>query len=228
MYNIKRPTSYSESHIQLPRIQSSLQSLIEDIPRTPPASPPLTQKPTAKAIIAWPSSDRVMTMCLQICVHLTLISLFETIFFWQFVSQTEDTALTSLITDYVSDLTNSCVALTPAQRSVIGALINVTAIDGGGQVAYAARYAYNRQLEQLGWLYFGGLFTVSSLLSMVAIRRGMSVNWHSVLGENAVLVTLLAFYEWMFFETIVFRYRAITMPELDAYAVNLIAANCLT
>jgi hypothetical protein len=163
-------------------------------------------------------------------MHLTLISLFENIFFWHFVSESEDTALISLVQGYIQGILNRCADLTPHQRivvrDVIDLFINQTRTDTAGAAAAATRNAYNGVLDRTSWLYFGGFCTIFTVIATVGTIKRYSTDWRSIIAENITLVTFLGLYEWMFFSTIVLRYLSISMPELDRMVVDEIQSQC--
>jgi hypothetical protein len=200
-----RPISFSEGHIRSSDLPTEL---YEPLAVASPESQPVP----------------VPEYALRFTFHLVLISAFETLFFWQFVAPTEDAALIGLVNGYTGGL---CQGITPAQQNVaqaiFAALHNQTgAIRFAGTVAAQSRADYNRSLIQQSWFYFGGLTIVFCLLA-ISVR---SVNWHALLAENLVLVTLLGLYEWMFFSMIVLRYQSISMPELNVMILNTAVTRC--
>ena len=167
---------------------------------------------------------------LRFTLHLALISLFETIFFWQFVSVSEDQALIGLVDTYTKKLFDSCAALTPAQRTafadVVDVFINQTTVDTDGTAALVARTAFNRGLLRNSWLYFGSVSSLFVLLAVAAKRCDRGIRWTHIFGENICLVTILGLYEWMFFHTVVFPYKSVSIPELDQHVIDDFQQHC--
>jgi len=224
-----RPISYSESHINLPRqmpligsigsVQSFSSFEIES--ESPPPSPPPPKSPWAPFLYNW---------ALQSLFHLTLISLFETLFFWQFISVTEDGALIGLVDHYIQNTLNGCAAMTPSQRlfmtDILNLFINQTTVAARGIAASDQRTGYNNGLLRNSWLYFGGLaIAVVSLAGTMKLCRH-SIKWRALLLDNLVLILMLGAYEWMFFSTVVLKYQAISMLELDQRVIAKIVAIC--
>lgn len=151
-------------------------------------------------------------------------------FFWLYVSKSEDKALIGLVNTYATAITNGCTAMTPTDRQVmsdiLAALINTTAVDSAGQVAATERTAFNDTLLRNSWLYVAGLLGLVATLTVAASRTGRQIPWRLVIGENVALVACLGLYEWMFFHTIAFRYRAVTAAELDRLVINEFNAAC--
>ena len=232
----RRPISFSESDISLPRISSKerpLLDLSESINQfTLPPSPPVSVQPLQP--LQQPLQpfwlDTAHRWAIRFTMHIVLISLFETLFFWQFVSRTEDQALITLVNGYVSNTLQQCSNFTSNQSiavdDILHELFNQTSINDAGVTAAHGRATINAALLQTSWIYFGVLLMSLSGLTGAAKLRKLQINWLYIIAENMTLVTLLALYEWMFFHTIVFRYQAISPPELDAMVVSEILNAC--
>jgi hypothetical protein len=212
----------------------SAASLTVGLPLSPPPSPtkavpqPLEIEGPVPIIDTKKNAHPAHVWALQLSMHLVLISLFETLFFWLFVSKSEDTALTSLVNSYAGGIIDSCANMTLVQRAALinyfNALVNVTTVNAAGAVAEAGRATYNGILTRNSWLYFGGLGGIFATLAAAAARR--RVNWRHMITENLGMVTLLGLYEWMFFRTVVYEYRSISMPELDRMVSNEFVTQC--
>jgi hypothetical protein len=238
----RRQRSVTEPTI--PRVASNLRPLLIEVPslgeltirtpQTPQPPTPIRQPLEIEIPQRLPQRnprrcDTTITWTLRFTIHLLLISVFETLFFWLYVSQSEDRALVGLVNTYMTGVLDSCATMTPAQRSetsaIIGALINVTTVDAEGVAAAIERTAYNDTLFRNSWLYVSALFTLCVLLGCAPCRN-RSLPWKALISENVALVTLLGLYEWMFFHTVALRYRAITTAELDRMVVDELNASC--
>ena len=236
----RKSRSFSEGHIDIlrgtPRVLSNLQILLEDIgaspttppdPLTPPSPPPDLSTPTS------PNESFISFLhrwSLRFSVHLSLVALFETLFFWLFVSKTEDAALIKLVNSYVGGLLNQCASLNGTQRAlfmdVVDLFVNQTLVQSRGSAAAAERAAYNSSLRTTSWVYVGSLITLSSTLAFSAAYRRLPIQWRQLGLENLVLILILGLYEFMFFSTVVYPYESISMPELDRMLMNEIDASC--
>ena len=230
----RKSRSFSEGHIDIlrgtPRVLSNLQILLEDIgasPTTPPSPPPDLSTPTS------PNESFISFLhrwFLRFSVHLSLVALFETLFFWLFVSKTEDTALIKLVNSYVGSLLSQCASLNGTQRAlfmdVVDLFVNQTLVQSQGSAAAAGRAAYNGSLRTTSWTYVGSLITFSSTLAFSAAYRRLPIQWRQLGLENLVLILILGLYEFMFFSTVVYPYESISMPELDRMLMNEIDASC--
>jgi hypothetical protein len=245
-----RQKSLSESHIQLPRtlafvdigypleeegaapaqyrrirsIPSALELTSLEFPEPTGTAQPIRTFPWRKA------TQTVHRVALHMTFHLLLISLFETLFFWQFVSRQEDSALTGLVNTYTGRAFSVCSNLTDTQktdlRNFLGLFLNTTTALQAATDATSSRQVFNGALLRNSWLYFGGLATIVGLLTSTALLRRIPVRWGHLVGENLGLVAFLGIYEWMFFHTVALRYEAVTPAELDGMVLTEFQGSC--
>ena len=170
----------------------------------------------------------VYRYALRFSLHLTLIGLFESIFVWSFISPAEDAALVSIVNGYTQGLLNMCAVLTNEERVIVREIVddfvNQSRIDTIGINAYASRSAWNTTLVRRSWFYVGGLGAV--FVALVVFGRRYTTKWRTLILEDLALVALLGLYEWMFFSTVVLRYQALSMPELNRLVVDEVNAQC--
>ena len=179
-------------------------------------------EPAAAAAAAPPAWEEwgwlALEYLIRFTVHIVLLALFESIFFWSFVAVSEDDALQKLVDGYVSSTLDSCPSWNASQRFIVTALtdllINVTAVDAQGAAAQVTRNAYNAVLFRNSWLYFGGLGGLLALLCAIAVLRRRKMPWGHIVAENLVLIFMLGLYELAFFKTIVLKYQAVSGAEL--------------
>ncbi len=222
------------SHTTLPLLQEVPSTL--GLAISPPPSPPdikpfeLETNPANQTTLVIKPAHPVLTWTTQFTMHLMLISLFETVFFWLFVSKSEDTALASLVNNYAGTILNSCANMTQEQRTtlvdIFNALVNVTVVNQQGFAELRDRTAFNDILVRNSWLYFGGLSSLLTILAGVAAATKQQLPWRHMTLENLGMVTLLGLYEWMFFRTIVYRYKSVSISELDQMVTNEFVTEC--
>lgn len=252
-----RIRAYSEGHA-IPRNASNLRPLLSEIPsltrlpevpslteltiRTPNTPSPERRVPLEleipmRRLPPIPTSTRPVCFCkvifphsLRFNLHLLLVALFETLFFWLYVSQSEDAALVGLVNSYTNGFFAACANMTPADlnltNTVFAALVDPVAVDRAGALAAADRATYNHDLLGTTWLYVGSLGILFVVQAAITCMLRVAISWRHIVGENVALVVLLGLYEWMFFHTVVFRYRSITPAELDRMVVDEFSANC--
>jgi len=231
LMNHPKGRSFSEGHIdviRLPRIPSTLQLLLEDVGTPPTPDPPLqigSPELHGESILSF-----LHRWTLRFSVHLSLVALFETLFFWQFVSRTEDTALIKLVNSYSNGLLGRCNTMNESQKiifmDIVTLFVNQTQVQSKGSSAAVSRAAYNGSLLITSWVYVGTLIGLSATLTGSAIYRRLPIQWQQMVFENITLILILGLYEFMFFSTVVYPYESISMPELDRMLLNEIDANC--
>ena len=174
--------------------------------------------------------DSVVQWSARFSVHVLLVSVFETIFFFLFVSKSEDDALKNLVGSYVDGTLRSCSNWTAGERLLLGGLadvfLNQTVINADSVRAATSRHAYNASLYLNSWIYVGFLACLAVFLFCVAFARKLHVPWGHIFLENFALVIVLGLYELFFFSNVVFKYLAISVSELDALVIDELAATC--
>jgi hypothetical protein len=210
-----RPQAFSDSFLIIP-------------PRTYPVSPVLEVPFSAfrpRFDCAW-WAEKVISICL----HISLISLFETVFFFAYISRTEDTALLRAVGGFVGGFEDTCATWPAAEtaviRDIVGTLVNSSVIAAAATASVAQRYTYNAGLERQAWAYFGGLAGATTLLIAVSAKKRYKIQWRRICAENVALVGLLGIYEFLFFRTIVYNYTSLSAAELKWDALQQVNASC--
>jgi hypothetical protein len=167
---------------------------------------------------------------ISILLHISLISMFETVFFFTFVSSSEDTALLRAIGGFIGGFDQTC-SRWPANetaifRDIALALVDLPAVSSAAAGAAAARLEYNSALLRQSWAYFGGLAGITTLLIGVATMKRYKIHWRRIFAENVALVGLLGVYEYVFFRTIVYNYTSLTSSELKWHLIEQVNASC--
>lgn len=247
---LPRKKAHSEGHIQLPRNLAIMDvGLPLEETETPHGFRRLRTVPSSLELMAmedpapihsiplmseWGPIQRVTIathrVALHFTFHLLLISLFETLFFWQFVSRQEDGALTGLVNTYTERAFSICANMTTQERAGLrtwlSMFLNTTTVLEDATTAATNRHTFNEALLRNSWLYFGGMVTTFGLLTSTALLRRIPIRWGHLMGENLGMVALLGLYEWMFFSTVALQYQAVTPAELDGMVVSEFQVSC--
>lgn len=230
---MKRPPSHSDSFLYGPHTDT-LEPLVLPVRGVVLASINDGSAATAAATVdAVPTEPWYATMpeyTLRFLVHITLISVFETVFYFLFVSRDEDTGIL-MTTDYYTDaIVESCSRLTLNEsifiNSILGQFINGSAVIRAGATAAAGRKIINAGLMRQSYFYIGGLAGVMAGIAAFAVWRRYKIAWIAIIGENLVFVTLLGLYEYMFFVTIIKNYNAETPDEISSGFVQGLQRRC--
>ena len=234
--HIRRPPSYSDSLLYLPElsqaplvpyrafhIQEPLLSPKTDVDEFTEPRPP-TPSRTFTVAETW------YNRLLGFAFHITLISIFETVFFFQFISRSEDTGLQKTLKGYINGILTSCDTWSPNTtlfvNEALSLLINTTVIEQQDQQAVATRGLENGALQLQAWLYVAGFASVTSIVGILGHQASLRLAWKRILIDNALMVTLLGLYEFVFFKTIIYRYQNMSLPELNEYVVNELQQSC--
>lgn len=184
-----------------------------------------TQNPAVKY-----KESQLINKLISITVHISLISVFENIFFWQFISKSEDTALQATIDGFLQTTLSQCSSWPQNATQFIKALfdlfVNETQIAIQANQAYQARSQINYSLFVQSWLYYVGLISFVILQACIVRCQKYKIKWKEVAMDNILLVVLLGMYEYTFFKTIAMQYINISLPELENNIVNQLQDKC--
>lgn len=231
---VTRPPSYSDSFFFLPVNSEPLivRPAYEDSLSTPPTSSNRleqlidNQQPKHPYTIC----ERWVTRGLSFTCHLVLISVFETVFFFHYVSVSEDAGLQSTLDSYLAKILSNCHTWSPNQTALLNDLIsmfiNATQVEERGAQAAVQRQTFNDMLQVRSWLcssVIGALFLVCGTASCVYRLR---IAWRRMAIENCVMILMLGLYELLFFTMIVYNYENMEQPELDAFLVTQLQDTC--
>ena len=228
--HIRRPPSYSDSLLYLPELsQAPLVSYRPLQLQEPPLSPrpdDFTQVPIRTFTVAETWYNRL----LGFAFHITLISIFETVFFFEFISRSEDTGLQKMLKGYINGILTTCDTWSPNTtlfvNDVLSELINTTTVYQQDQQAVLTRHSENSGLQVQAWLYVGGLASITVVAGVLGHQASLRLAWKRILIDNALMVTLLGIYEFLFFKTIIYNYQNLSLPELNEYVVNQLQQTC--
>jgi hypothetical protein len=222
-----RPPSLSESFAwteeNVLRASNTSLDLMVSAPQKSP-TPSETPKPPCCTV------GKLVNNTLRFVFHITLISIFESVFFFLYISKLEDNGINKTVGTFVNDAVNTCSNLTDSQRiitnDVLTLFLNGTEIIADGNKAQQTRSIINKALFNRAWIYVGSLGTLFAFLTIGAIYSKIRIKWIKLIWENILLVTILAIYEYTFFSTIIFPYNPITGAEIARNAVYELQAEC--
>jgi hypothetical protein len=216
-----RPPSLSESHAWEPaNIERSL-SLSDLLLIQPPAD----VSETIQTVVTEPVEPKqtiwndIHIITLSFLVHIFLISIFESLFFFFYISALEDNGILNTVQMFIQDGLSVCENMTKEEitvvNEVVGPYINATIIITDGNIAFTLRNAQNEGLLNKAWIYVGviGAFMVG--VAGLAVYRKVRIPWLRICLENLGLVIMLGVYETLFFTTIVHPYQPVTGQEIE-------------
>lgn len=164
-----------------------------------------------------------------IFLHIMLLSLFETYFFFKYVSVKEKDAFTDKLDYYVAHSRKyTKEALDPTQQSALNDFVDQyltanpdfiqnlyddyqSAIDDVDKqeddlIAYSTRLT----------LYIGFVFGITLVLGIFFHDK---MKWHWLFFENIMMIFFLACYEYYFFKYVIIKYDPISSAEINYIVV---------
>lgn len=214
---LPRPPSYSDSFFFLPTLDTG----------------PYTALGDGEAIVVTKSrgvGQIWMVRGLSFTLHLCLIGIFETLFFFLFISKSEDTGIQGTIQNYVQGVLTSCrgwsVNETAIVSDILSMFMNASQINASAESAGERRAFANKRLEIQGWLYVCGMVGLLVVGGVGARVKQMRVPWRRIIIENIIMVALLGIYEFTFFKTIIYNYQSLTVEELNGSIVHQLQGTC--
>ena len=167
---------------------------------------------------------------LRFMFHITLISIFETIFFFKFVSVDEDRGILTTTNFFTQGLISKCANFSYNETAIINYIlrdfVNTSQVITAGAVGLAERNIYNMGLNNLSWKYVGALSGLMLGVVTISLCCKFKIRWIYIFVENIVLVSMLGLYEFMFFETIVKKYKTETPQEISSLFVQQLQDTC--
>lgn len=231
-YRLKRPPSLSESFAwtpenveranRIPLLSSHEQIITEDV------------EEESKAITIprkhFKYEQQIVETTLKLLIHITLISVFETLFYFFYVSALENNGIEKTVNTFINGAINGCLNMTESEIDFINyfldPIINSTQIINAGNSREYLRNINNTRLINQSWYYVGGLLTISAILLTYVRFRKIQIQWAYMLFENISMVILLGLYELMFFDTIIYDYEPISTDEIARNAVIKFQKQC--
>jgi hypothetical protein len=162
--------------------------------------------------------------------HILLISIFEILFYFTFVSKDEDAGILHTTAYYTQSIINSCTNLTGVEiiylNSLLNKIINSSQILETGVEQAKLRVRQNTDLYNLSLYYVGIIGFVQLGLLTINYLCKFQIHWKHIILENFALVSFLGLYELMFFETIIKKYNAETPEEISALFISGLQGQC--
>jgi hypothetical protein len=161
--------------------------------------------------------------------HLLLISIFEIVFFFNVIVKYENMALYDLADSYINPIINSCKTLNQTDRNIFNSIfnyiVNVSEINQNGYTELNSINIYNNNILLLAWVFVIILFILFTILFLINYICKYKIKMHKIIIDNIFMICFLGLYEYMFFNTIIIKYKDIDSNILTKYVVDKIN-NC--
>jgi hypothetical protein len=223
---MKRPPAYSDSFIIRTPPSPNLEPLWADFKSSLQEAREQEEKEAkeAKEKEKVFLCDRIVIFIIKGSLHILFISSFETLFYFLYISQSENQGIMSTINTYYTPLINSCNGWKNMTKDIIGELLNLevnkTQTDIDGSYAFQQRSQFNNGLLHLSIGYSVGCFIILILMCTIVYLKNIKIEWKKLLIEHLMFVFVLAGYEYFFYITIIYKYTTISTAEINKYIVD--------
>lgn len=148
-------------------------------------------------------------------LHLMLISLFETMFYFNYVSVEEDAAITGQIMGLVEPIGKQCgmvpIEIREEIIKVLEMINNTGYIEEKGE-----REEYNNGLKERAMIIVYGLIGICMIIGIVLWWIDKKrLSWKQMILDTIVMVGVLGMYEYGFFMNYVSKYKVIGTTEIE-------------
>jgi len=174
-------------------------------------------------------------------LHLSLISLFETLFYFFYISGQENNGINKNIIDITGDISNVCNSIPIDMKYLI--IEYVKAINNTNYInSINEKNANNNELFKNAMIYVYTFISITFFIGLVLFyvkykydkyrinninvaSGGLNnisyvYNWTNIFFDTITILCVLFIYEYNFFMYIVKKYSPISKYELEHYAKN--------
>lgn len=222
---MRRPPSYSDSFlIRSPSLQNTpvLEPLyIPDFQSAQEPEPLKLNSETEPPVYLYHTA---VIFVLKGSLHIFFISSFETLFYFLYISVSENAGIKNTIDAYYQPLIQSCDRWSNLTKGLLLTImkyeVNKTTVDTEGVRAALTRSTYNTGLLHWSVGYSAICLLMIGLTSLIIWLKKIRVKWQKLLLEHLAFVLVLALYEYFFYITIIYKYTTVSTPELNQYIID--------
>lgn len=228
---LNRPPSLSESFAWTPEniARANLIPLISPSDRVDidDIYPVVVAEPS---IEYWKYEKQTVEICIKLLLHIVLISIFETLFYFLYVSSLENNGIVTTVNTFINEAVRNCMNISSLEIQIIDDFldpyINATHVITIGNAEEIIRATYNKSISVRAWIYVGSLMGLFMTITVYIKCRHIKIKWKNIMLENITMVLLLALYELLFFNTIIYPYHPISTEEIARDAVGKFQDSC--
>lgn len=170
-----------------------------------------------------PVAPRIYLFLVKVAIHIFMVSVFETVFFFKYVSLSENSGVLHTINTYYEPIKDSCPSWSNETKVVIYDILeslNYPELVLEGSSAQQNRINFNNNLLGNSLAGSGICFAILFFGAAFLKYKKTPVRWWVIFTENIAMVSLLGLYEYLFFHYIVYNYSTISTPELNSYIAS--------
>ena len=173
---------------------------------------------------------RALEICVKLLLHITLISIFETLFYFLYIASLENNGIEWTINAFINGAVNECQLMNATQvqqmNHILDKYINASNIIRIGNLQESFRILYNTTISLRAWMYITILSGLFSIVTVYIKCRRIKMNWTYIILENTSMVLLLGLYEFLFFDTIIYPYQPISTDEIERNMIQQLQNGC--
>ncbi len=166
----------------------------------------------------------IINQCLIIFLHIFLLSIFEPYFYFMYITKLEKEALFDIIDSYIFKLNNYYLLLDNNIKIEISDNYNL--ISNFTEFLYMSnedlisQSIKKQELINKSIFISIQIFCVLLFFSIIGIiiRKHISIKY--IILENIIMISLLAYYEYTFFNKIILNYDPISKSEINNYIIS--------
>lgn len=166
----------------------------------------------------------IINQSLVIILHIFLLSIFEPYFYFLYITKLEKQALFDLVDSYIHKLNNYYLLLDDNIKNQIS--INYNLLSNITDILYMSNDDLLLQEEKKIELIHKSLFISTEIFCVlflfsvigIIIRKHISIRY--IILENIIMISLLAYYEYTFFNNVILEYDPISKSEINNYIVS--------
>ena len=181
-------------------------------------------------VIHWRYEKGALEVCIKLLLHITLISIFETLFYFLYVSSLENSGIEWTVDTFINGAVAGCKNLNSTQiqdlNNMLEKYIDASNIINKGNFQQSIRILYNDHISIRSWIYIGGFVSLFSMVFTYIKCRRIKIGWTYIILENTVMVLLLGLYELVFFNTIIYPYQPLSSDEIERNAIQQLQNGC--
>ena len=178
----------------------------------------------------WVYKIYALETCVKLLLHITLISIFDTLFYFLYISSLENNGIEWTINEFTNEMVKGCESMTPEQiqkiNSILEKYINMSSVVREGDSQESLRIVYNNIILNHAWTYIGVVFALFFTMSTYIKCNSIKIRWMSIIFENTAMVTMLGLYELVFFNTIIYPYQPISKDEIERNTMQKLNQMC--
>ena len=157
----------------------------------------ITHKQPDTYVIYWRYEKGALEVCIKLLLHITLISIFETLFYFLYVSSLENSGIEWTVDTFINGAVNGCKSLNSTQiknlNNILEKYIDASHVINTGNLQQSVRILYNDHISLRAWIYIGGFVSLFSMVFTYIKCRRIKIGWTYIILEycNGIIISII-------------------------------------